>query len=61
MVVELRFHQFCLLFKDKSVKTSTMQRVEERDKKKMETLKKKLHTDDESKGIVWACEQGRGI
>uniref|UniRef100_A0A7M5V5A6 Talin n=1 Tax=Clytia hemisphaerica TaxID=252671 RepID=A0A7M5V5A6_9CNID len=31
-----------------SVKSSTMHKVEERDKKKMDTLKKKLHTDDET-------------
>jgi talin len=36
---------------DKSVKVSTMQKVEERDKKKMDTLKKKLHTDDETKWL----------
>lgn len=31
------------------MKVSTLQKVEERDKKKMDTLKRKLHTDDESK------------
>ena len=30
------------------MKHTTLQKVEERDKKKMETLKRKLHTDDES-------------
>ena len=30
------------------MKVSTLQKVEERDKKKMDTLKRKLHTDDES-------------
>jgi len=33
------------------MKSSTMHKVEERDKKKMDTLKKKLHTDDESNNI----------
>ncbi|XP_047132289.1 talin-2 isoform X2 [Hydra vulgaris] len=33
---------------NKSVKTSTLLKVEERDKQKMRTLKKKLHTDDET-------------
>jgi talin len=36
---------------DKSMKVSTMQKVEDRDKKKMDTLKKKLHTDDETKWL----------
>lgn len=31
------------------MKTTTLQKVEERDKKKMDTLKRKLHTDDEGR------------
>ena len=39
-----------ILYQDKSVKNaSMMKKVEEREKKKMEQMKKKLHTDDESK------------
>lgn len=32
---------------DKSVKDVSLKKMEERDKKKMDQLKKKLHTDDE--------------
>lgn len=37
------------------MKSSTMHKVEERDKKKMDTLKKKLHTDDESEILLLFC------
>ena len=38
---------FILWQKDKSVKDVSLKKMEERDKKKMDQLKKKLHTDDE--------------
>ncbi|XP_057316525.1 talin-2-like isoform X2 [Hydractinia symbiolongicarpus] len=41
------FQSGTLSRRDKSMKTTTLQKVEERDKKKMDTLKRKLHTDDE--------------
>ena len=38
---------------DKTVKsTAMMKKVEEREKKKMDQMKKKLHTDDESEFAV---------
>lgn len=41
----------CIFFpkknQDKSVKDVSLKKMEERDKKKMDQLKKKLHTDDE--------------
>ena len=36
---------------DKSMKDVPIKRMEERDKKKMDQLKKKLHTDDEGEGF----------
>ena len=38
---------FILWQQDKSVKDVSLKKMEERDKKKMDQLKKKLHTDDE--------------
>ena len=42
------YYVIIVLFKqDKSVKDVSLKKMEERDKKKMDQLKKKLHTDDE--------------
>lgn len=39
----------CVPLQDKSVKnTAMLKKVEEREKKKMDQMRKKLHTDDES-------------
>ena len=39
----------CIPLQDKSVKnTAMLKKVEEREKKKMDQMRKKLHTDDES-------------
>lgn len=43
----LYFIFFILCQQDKSVKDVSLKKMEERDKKKMDQLKKKLHTDDE--------------
>lgn len=52
-MVDCILQWFCIFFffilwqQDKSVKDVSLKKMEERDKKKMDQLKKKLHTDDE--------------
>jgi len=51
-VLRLSLYFYILDKQDKSVKDVSLKKMEERDKKKMDQLKKKLHTDDEGANII---------